>query len=293
MKQVVLWLRIIRPQTLFASLCPVLVGLMVAHKLIDCSGCFACLTAVLTAMCALALQVLSNLINDYYDYKRGTDKQGRVGFKRALAEGTVTERAMRWACLICLAVSIVHGAVLCLIGGWTIVAIGITAILFAWLYTATPYSLSYLGIADVFVFLYYGVIATWGTVWLQFKAAGHELDFGETMPVNAGAVCGLISMCVLFINNIRDVDDDRAVGKRTLPVRFGKSAALGMLGVVVALMPMFAWLAFGLSWAVAVVVPAVLMYGKVLRAKGAEYNLCLLLAGIVNLIYVVLVWLSL
>lgn len=293
MKQVVLWLRIIRPQTLFASLCPVLVGLMVAHKLIDCSSSFACLTAVLTATCALALQVLSNLINDYYDYKRGTDKQGRVGFKRALAEGTVTERAMRWACLVCLAVSIVLGAVLCLTGGWTIVVIGITAILFAWLYTATPYSLSYLGIADVFVFLYYGVIATWGTVWLQFKAAGQELDFGETMPVYAGAVCGLISMCVLFINNIRDVDDDRAVGKRTLPVRFGKSAALGMLGVVVALMPMFVWLAFGLSWAVAVVVPAVLMYGKVLRAKGAEYNLCLLLAGIVNLIYVVLVWLSL
>ncbi len=293
MKQVVLWLRIIRPQTLFASLCPVLVGLMVAHKLIDCSSSFACLTAVLTAMCALALQVLSNLINDYYDYKRGTDKQGRVGFKRALAEGTVTERAMRWACLVCLAVSIVLGAVLCLTGGWTIVVIGITAILFAWLYTATPYSLSYLGIADVFVFLYYGVIATWGTVWLQFKAAGQELDFGETMPVYAGAVCGLISMCVLFINNIRDVDDDRVVGKRTLPVRFGKPAALGMLGVVVALMPMFAWLAFGLSWAVAVVVPAVLMYGKVLRAKGAEYNLCLLLAGIVNLIYVVLVWLSL
>lgn len=292
MKQVVLWLRIIRPQTLFASLCPVLVGLMVAHKLIDCSGSFACLTAFLTATCALALQVLSNLINDYYDYKRGTDKQGRVGFKRALAEGTVTERAMRWACLICLAVSIVLGAVLCLIGGWTIVVIGITAILFAWLYTATPYSLSYLGIADVFVFLYYGVIATWGTVWLQFKAAGQELDFGETMPVYAGAVCGLISMCVLFINNIRDVDDDRAVGKRTLPVRFGRTAALGMLGVVVALMPMFAWLAFGLSWAVAVIVPAVLMYGKVLRAKGAEYNLCLLLAGIVNLIYVVLVWLS-
>ena len=200
---------------------------------------------------------------------------------------------MRWACLICLAVSIVLGAVLCLIGGWTIVVIGITAILFAWLYTATPYSLSYLGIADVFVFLYYGVIATWGTVWLQFKAAGQELDIGETMPVYAGAVCGLISMCVLFINNIRDVDDDRAVGKRTLPVRFGRTAALGMLGVVVALMPMFAWLAFGLSWAVAVIVPAVFLYGKVLRAKGAEYNLCLLLAGIVNLIYVVLVWLSL
>ena len=292
MKQILLWLRIIRPQTLFASLCPVLVGLMVAYMLIQQSSPFAQLTAVLTASCALALQILSNLINDYYDYRRGTDKQGRVGFKRALAEGTVTERAMRWACLVCLAVSLVLGAVLCLIGGWVIVAIGITAILFAWLYTATPYSLSYLGIADIFVFLYYGVVATWGTVWLQYRATGLTLDLSQMQPVYAGAVCGLISMCVLFINNIRDMDDDRLVDKRTIPVRFGRTAALAILSIIVMLMPVFAWLAFGLSWAVAVIIPAGLLYCNVLRAQGAQYNLCLLQAGLVNLLYVALVWLS-
>lgn len=292
MKQILLWLRIIRPQTLFASLCPVLVGLMVAHTLIRQSSSFAHLTAVLTASCALALQILSNLINDYYDYRRGTDKQGRVGFKRALAEGTVTERAMRTACCIALAISILLGAILCWIGGWTIVAIGLTAILFAWLYTATPYSLSYLGIADIFVFLYYGVIATWGTVWLQYKATGLTFDLSQMKPIYAGAVCGLISMCVLFINNIRDIDDDRLVGKRTLPVRVGKPAALGLLGVIVVLMPLFAWLAFGLSWAIAIIIPAGLLYGNVLRARGPQYNLCLLQAGVVNLVYVVLVWMS-
>ena len=292
MKQILLWLRIIRPQTLFASLCPVLVGLMVAHTLIHQSSSFAHLTAVLTASCALALQILSNLINDYYDYRRGTDKQGRVGFKRALAEGTVTERAMRTACCIALAISILLGATLCWIGGWTIVAIGLTAILFAWLYTATPYSLSYLGIADIFVFLYYGVIATWGTVWLQYKATGLTFDLSQMKPIYAGAVCGLISMCVLFINNIRDIDDDRLVGKHTLPVRVGKPAALGLLGVIVMLMPLFAWLAFGLSWAIAVIIPAGLLYGNVLRARGLQYNLCLLQAGVVNLVYVVLVWMS-
>ena len=292
MKQILLWLRIIRPQTLFASLCPVLVGLMVAHSLIRQSSSFAHLTAVLTASCALALQILSNLINDYYDYRRGTDKQGRVGFKRALAEGTVTERAMRTACCITLAISLLLGAILCWIGGWTIVAIGLTAILFAWLYTATPYSLSYLGIADIFVFLYYGVIATWGTVWLQYKATGQTLDPSQMKPIYAGAVCGLISMCVLFINNIRDIDDDRLVGKRTLPVRVGKPAALGLLGVIVVLMPLFAWHAFGLSWAIAVIIPAGLLYGNVLRARGPQYNLCLLQAGVVNLVYVVLVWMS-
>ena len=292
MKQILLWLRIIRPQTLFASLCPVLVGLMVAHMLIQQSSSFAQLTAVLTASCALALQILSNLINDYYDYRRGTDKQGRVGFKRALAEGTVTERAMRTACCITLAISLLLGAILCWIGGCTIVAIGLTAILFAWLYTATPYSLSYLGIADIFVFLYYGVIATWGTVWLQYKAMGQTIDLSQMKPIYAGAVCGLISMCVLFINNIRDIDDDRLVGKRTLPVRIGKPAALGLLGIIVALMPLFSWLAFGLNWPIAIVIPAGLLYVNVLRAHGPQYNLCLLQAGLVNLVYVVLVWLS-
>lgn len=288
MKQILLWLRIIRPQTLFASLCPVLVGLMVTHQF---AGRVEPLTAVMTASCALALQILSNLINDYYDFKRGSDKQGRVGFKRALAEGLVSERAMCRACYITLAVSLLLGAVLCYIGGWAIVAIGVTAILFAWLYTATSYSLSYLGIADIFVFLYYGVIASWGTVWLQMSDVECPADC-QMVAVCAGAVCGLISMCVLAINNIRDVEDDRQVGKRTIPVRIGKRAALALLAVIVLLMPLFAALAFGLSWAVAVIIPACFLYYKVLKAEGPQYNKCLLMAGIVNLIYVSLVWLS-
>ena len=289
MRRLFLWLRIIRPQTLFASLCPVLVGLMVAHFYI---GYLSVPTALATVLCALALQILSNLINDYYDYKRGTDKQGRVGFKRALAEGTVTEKEMLTACLVALAFAVVLGACLCYVGGWVIVVIGITALFFAWLYTATPYSLSYLGIADIFVFLYFGVFATWGTVWLQCKASGLAFDIRLLMPVYAGAVCGLISMCVLAVNNIRDMDDDRLVGKRTLPVRLGKKAALAILGIIVVLMPLFAWLAFGVSWAMAVVIPACFLYYKVLNAKGAEYNICLMLAGVVNLIYTLLVWIS-
>ena len=292
MKQLVLWLHIIRPQTLFASLCPVLVGLMVARSFISKESLCESVTALLTVLCALALQILSNLINDYYYFKRGTDKQGRVGFKRALAEGLVSEGAMRVACYLTLAVALVLGAILCYIGGWVIMAIGLSALLFAWLYTATPYSLSYLGIADIFVFLYYGVIASWGSVWLQYKALGQDFALNLMKPVYAGAVCGLISMCVLAINNIRDVDDDRLVGKRTIPVRFGKKTALSLLGFIVALTPVFAWLAFGLNWAVAVILPACFLYYRVLKAKGAQYNICLLLAGIVNLIYVGLVWLS-
>lgn len=292
MSSIALWFRIIRPQTLFASLCPVLVGLIVTHMLIGPTGSLARLTAVLTAVSALALQVLSNLINDYYDYKRGTDKQGRVGFKRALAEGTVSEKSMLTACCVALIVAVASGAFLCYIGGWPIVAIGATALLFAWLYTATPYSLSYLGIADVFVFLYYGVVASWGTAWLQYQADGLTLDLGKMKPIYAGAVCGLISMCVLAINNIRDMEDDRLAGKRTIPVRVGKKRALGLLGVVVLLMPVFAWLAFGHGWTEAVIIPAGILFYNVCKAEGKQYNLCLLQAGIVNVIYVGLILLD-
>lgn len=146
-----IWFRIIRPQTLFASLVPVLVGLKV------CGVCHWPV-AVATAACALLLQILSNLINDYYDFLRGTDKAGRAGFKRALAEGEVSEKAMRNACFITAALACAVGLYLVIIGGWVILAIGLSALLFAWLYTATSHSLSYLGIADIFVFLYYGVI---------------------------------------------------------------------------------------------------------------------------------------
>lgn len=88
------------------------------------------------------------------------------------------------------------------------------------------------------------------------------------------------------------MEDDRLVGKRTLPVRMGKKVALFIFGVIVLLMPLFAWLAFGVSWAMAVFIPACFLYYKVLKAKGAEYNICLMLAGVVNLIYTLLVWIS-
>ena len=295
--KVLLWLKIIRPQTLFASLCPVLAGLLVVHKNIGYAGLQGNTTAILTIVCALALQILSNLINDYYDFKRGADKQGRVGFRRALAEGLVSESEMRTACFVALGVAVLTGAVLCYVGGWVILAIGVTAILFAWLYTATNYSLSYLGIADIFVFLYYGVIATCGTAWLQYKAVGINPQWATLVSQFStvffvGAVCGLISMCVLAINNIRDIDGDCEAGKRTFPVRFGKTAALVMFAVIVVLMPVFAYLAFALSPALLVIVAGGYLFYRVLRSKGAEYNQCLLMAGLVNVCWVVRVWLS-
>lgn len=277
MKNVLLWFRIVRPQTLFASLCPVIVALLTMNETV-----VSWTVAWVTIVCALGLQILSNLINDYYDFVRGTDKKGRAGFKRALAEGEVSENQMRRACLVTLAICIISGLYLVANGGWVILAIGVTALLFAWLYTATSHSLSYLGIADIFVFLYYGVIASSGTYFLQTGGFSWEVFF-------AGAVCGLISMCVLLINNLRDMDDDRLAGKRTLPVRFGKKAGEGLMLVVVLLMPVMAYLAFGFNLPMLVIVPGLCLFVAVTKAKGVTFNKLLMSAGLINVLYVLLV----
>lgn len=286
-RNILLWLRIIRPQTLFASLVPVLVaGVVVSETAYTINS----ITLCVTAFCALSLQILSNLINDYYDYLRGTDKAGRKGFKRALAEGEVTPKAMLCACLLAAAVACLLGLYLVYTGGVVILAIGLTALLFAWLYTATPYSLSYLGIADIFVFLYYGVIACSGTAYLLLCGEERSDGWNATIlsSVYAGAVSGCISMCVLMINNLRDIVSDRAVGKRTFPVRFGKNAAHIFLFIIVLLMPLFAYLAFRSPLPMLVVIPAFVLWMKIIRSEGAAYNKCLVFAGMINLIYLIL-----
>lgn len=304
-----LWLRIIRPQTLFASLVPVLVALLVTYKLNIPGYTFQPLVASATVACALTLQILSNLINDYYDYLRGTDKAGRVGYKRALAEGEVNEKQMYNACLSAAILACASGLLLVLTGGWVILTIGLSALLFAWLYTATSHSLSYLGIADIFVFLYYGVIASTGTAYLQL-AAIYGIDapgygsilmtWDELIPLLlpsffAGGVSGLISMGVLMINNLRDLQSDRAVGKHTLPVRFGKRTGDMLMFIYSLLMAMLAFLAFGgmnhsgmLPLPCYIAIFAIGLQGKVANAEGAQYNKCLLMQGLLNVLYLLL-----
>lgn len=282
MKKFLLWFRIIRPQTLFASLVPVLVGIIAVRRSnVPVTASRPVLTAIITAVCALGLQVLSNLINDWYDFKRGSDKAGRAGFKRALAEGEVSGKQMKSAIMSVLSIVLATGLYLVICGRVVILVIGLSAILFAWLYTATSHSLSYLGIADIFVLLYYGTIASAGTAFLLTG------EFVNTAAY-AGAVSGLISMGVLMINNLRDIEDDRQAGKKTLPVRFGKKAAQCILLAEVLLMPVFAYLAFGLSLPVAIVVPALALYAAVLKAEGKAYNKCLLATGLLNVLYLIL-----
>lgn len=277
MQKIKLWFGICRPRTLFASICPVLMGFIAV------GGMPRPVVAAVTLLCGVSLQVLSNLINDYYDFRRGSDKAGRVGPSRALAEGLVAEVQMRRACLIALGLSVAEGIYLVLTGGWVILAIGVLSIFFAWIYTATPHSLSYLGIADIVCFLFYGPVATVGTAWLQTGR------FSLTALL-LGCVCGCVAVCVLATNNIRDIEDDRAVGKRTFPVRFGKNAARVGVALMLVGAEAFALLALKGSPSVwLMLVPfgvSVFLYVRLLKAQGAQYNLCLFRFGLLNACYV-------
>ncbi len=271
------WFKIIRPQTLFAALCPVVAGLLIAADERSLNG----IIAAFTIFSALSLQVFCNLINDYYDFVKGADKAGRHGNARALAEGTVGLKEIRMAIFITLAFVLLSGAFLIFKGGLPIIIIGVSSIFFAYLYTATSHSLAYLGIADLFVLVYFGLLAVGGTVYLQTG------NF-STQSLLTGAVCGSISTCVLIVNNIRDRADDKAVNKKTFVVRFGLKAGYGEMLFFILLALTCTLYCYSLSWNSLIILPLATLFIMTLKAKGSQYNRCLLFAGLNNLIFVIL-----
>ena len=274
MQKIKLWFGVCRPYSLFISASPVLAGLLVLGNVPNI------LVAVATLLCAMSLQVFSNLVNDYYDFVRGCDKAGRSGPQRPLAEGIVNERQMRTACIVALSVALLLGAYLVWVGGWVILLIGVLSALFAWLYTATRFSLAYLGVADIVCFLFYGPVASAGTVYLQVAEFSLAAFY-------AGCACGCIAVCVLASNNIRDIEEDRAVGKRTFPVRFGRIAALVGVATILLASVAFAVLGFGTLWLLLLLLPDLVLYVLLVKAEGKKYNKCLFRFVLLDVVYVV------
>lgn len=277
MKNVIKWLKIIRPGTLFASVCPVLVGLMIVPENYDINW----LVGSVTIICALSIQILSNFINDYFDFKRGLDKKDRLGPRRGLAQGEVTIKDMKQAITIDSFVVILLGAYLCYEGGLPILLIGVFSIVFAWLYTATSHSLSYLGIADIFVFVFFGLLATTGTTFLQT----HTFVFKSFL---LGGVCGSISTCVLVVNNLRDRDSDKEKNKKSFIVRFGKRAGEVEYLFFILLTLVFSYLACGKSITNLIFLFGLFVFFMVIRARDRQYNKCLVFTGLLNVVFVVL-----
>lgn len=269
------WLLIIRPATLFATLSPVLAGLYLAQK----ESFVHWPIAIITLCSALSIQIISNLVNDYFDYKKGSDSKERLGPVRAISKGWVTPKEMKYAIAIAMGVAMISGFGLVVYGGIPIILIGVSALCFAWLYTATPFSLSYLGIADLFVFTYFGPIATAGTFYLQTGQL-------STTSLLAGAGCGLISMAVLTVNNIRDYEQDKKNGKKTIIVRLGRRFGTLYYATTI-LLPGIILLYIGSSYPLSLLffLPALALFGLFIRSTGKAYNRVLALTGLLNLIY--------
>ena len=224
------WVLGARPRTLPAAVVPVLVGTAAAHSAapqlarapvvvvssaIWLSPWWRALGALVVA---LAIQVGTNYANDYSDGIRGTD-EGRVGPLRLVASGLAAPRTVRAAALASFAVAGIAGLVLAAATSWWIVAVGAACLAAGWLYTGGPRPYGYAGLGEVFVFVFFGIVATVGTYYVQ----GGSL--GNAVVLVAACAVGTLATALLVANNVRDIDTDRRAGKRTLAVRLGRRDA--------------------------------------------------------------------
>ena len=208
------WLLAVRPPTLTAAIAPVLVGSALALR----DDVFAAGAAGAALFGALALQVGANLANDVADFRTGADGERRLGPPRVTQQGLLTQRAVTVGALVAFALAAVAGLYLASVAGWPVIAVGLASILAAVAYTAGPWPYGYRGLGDVFVFVFFGLLAVAGTYFVQ---AG-ELTAGA---IAVAVPVGLTVTAILNVNNVRDIETDRRAGKLTLAVRLGRKLA--------------------------------------------------------------------
>jgi 1,4-dihydroxy-2-naphthoate octaprenyltransferase len=218
------WLLAIRPKTLPAAVGPVLVGTGLAIA----DGAFALLPALAALAGALLLQVASNLANDYYDFVRGLDQADRKGPTRVALSGLISLRELRLGLAINLLVTALVGLYLVWVGGWPVLVIGVAGMIAAVAYSTGPYPLAEHGLGDLFVFIFFGLAAVIGTYYVQALTVTPQVVIAAVAP-------GALITNILVVNNLRDMDTDARVGKRTLAVRLGAQGTRVEYAVLLAL----------------------------------------------------------
>ncbi|MGO4583550.1 1,4-dihydroxy-2-naphthoate polyprenyltransferase [Arthrobacter sp. 2RAF6] len=276
------WIQGARLRTLPAAIAPVLIGTAAAYELQS----FRLLNAILAALVALLLQIGVNYANDYSDGIRGTDED-RVGPLRLVGSGAARPGHVKWAAFGAFGLAMIFGLVLVIITqSWWLILVGIGCVLAAWGYTGGKNPYGYLGLGDLFVFVFFGLVATLGTTYTQ---AGQV-----SLPAVIGAIgTGLIACALLMANNVRDIPTDMVAGKRTLAVRLGdrhaRESYVLMLAVaillVVVLAPTKPWMLIVLLLIPACLMPAWLMVNG---RKRKSLIPVLKQTGLINLGYSVL-----
>jgi len=210
------WVLATRPQTLTVAVAPVLLGAALASEVGPLS-IPVLLAALIGAIC---IQIGTNLYNDFADFKKGADGEERLGPLRACANGWLPPRQVLAGVGITFAIAMAAGIYLAAVAGWPVVIIGLASLICGVAYTGGPWPLAYLGIADLFVFVFFGLVAVGGT---YFVLAG-SLSLSAVL---GGAILGCLATAVLAVNNLRDRAGDGLAGKRTLAVRYGEAFARG------------------------------------------------------------------
>ena len=208
------WVIAARPRTLPAAIVPVLVGSAAAAS----DNKFILLYAFIALICSLLIQIGTNFTNDLYDYLKGADDEKRKGPLRVMVHELITVAEMKTGIVIVFLTAFTLGLYLVYTGGFFVLVIGIASILAGIAYTAGPYPLAYNGLGDLFVFMFFGVVGTVGTYYVQ----AHTLTY---LPFLCSIPVGALITNILVVNNYRDIDEDRAANKYTLAVKFGRRFA--------------------------------------------------------------------
>ena len=212
-----LWLLAARPRTLPAAVAPVLVGTALALT----DDVFRPLAFVAALVGSVFIQIGTNLSNDYSDARRGADTEDRLGPVRVTAGGLLPPRRVLVGTYLAFGIAVAAGAYLAAVAGWELLVVGVLSILAGVLYTGGPRPYGYEGLGELFVFLFFGVVAVVGSYYVQTEELVWEA-FALSVPV------GLLAAAILVVNNVRDVDTDRRAGKRTLAVKLGRERARGL-----------------------------------------------------------------
>jgi 1,4-dihydroxy-2-naphthoate octaprenyltransferase len=211
-----------RPRTLPAAVAPVLVGTSLAGYF----GVFHALRFLAALLGAIFIQVGTNLSNDYSDARRGADTEDRLGPVRVTAGGLVPPRQVLRATYLTFGLAVLCGVYLIVVAGWQLLIIGVASIAAGVLYTGGPRPYGYEGLGELFVFLFFGLVAVSGSFFVQLRHYDWQA-FALAVPV------GLLAAAILVVNNLRDMDTDRRAGKRTLAVRLGRERTRAMYAAAV------------------------------------------------------------
>jgi 1,4-dihydroxy-2-naphthoate octaprenyltransferase len=266
-----------RPKTLPAAIVPVWAGCVLAWKL---TGAFDLPLALLTLGGAVAIQIATNFFNDAIDSEKGADTERRLGPVRVTASGLLAPRIVTGIAAGFLGLAILCGLFLWQARGWPIIAIGIPSMFLAYGYTGGPFPLAYRGMGELFVILFFGLVAVAGTIFVQTGSWPREAWL-------LGAQVGLLSAVLISINNFRDREEDATTGKRTLAVRCGPKVAAAVIWLEIKLAAFggLAWLALGhpgwlMASAPVLLIGMRILWGVLTQPPGPGFNRLLALGGV-------------